>query len=122
MSRLLITGARLSTVEKGVIDLERGRGTSQVAQWLRLQAPYAGCPGLIPGQGTRSHMPQLGVCMLQLKILRATTRITILHVATKTQCSQIGKLINNINILKIQIWKEGENINMRSCGKLELLV
>ena len=31
-------------------------GTSLVAQWLRLQAPNAGGPGSIPGQGTRSHM------------------------------------------------------------------
>ena len=27
-----------------------------MAQWLRLHAPNAGGPGLIPGQGTRSHM------------------------------------------------------------------
>ena len=33
--------------------------TSLVVQWLRLHAPNAGDPGLIPGQGTRSHMPQL---------------------------------------------------------------
>ena len=32
--------------------------TSLVVQWLRLHAPNAGDPGLIPGQGTRSHMPQ----------------------------------------------------------------
>ena len=31
-------------------------GTSLVAQWLRLRAPNAGDLGLIPGQGTRSHM------------------------------------------------------------------
>ena len=31
-------------------------GTSLVAQWIRLHAPNAGGPGLIPGQGTRSHM------------------------------------------------------------------
>ncbi|TEA38740.1 hypothetical protein DBR06_SOUSAS610094, partial [Sousa chinensis] len=29
---------------------------SLVAQWLRLHTPNAGGPGLIPGQGTRSHM------------------------------------------------------------------
>ena len=34
-------------------------GTSLVVQWLRLQAPTAGGPGYIPGQGTRSRMPQL---------------------------------------------------------------
>ena len=36
-------------------------GTSLVVQWLRLCAPNAGGPGLIPGQGTRSHMLQLRV-------------------------------------------------------------
>ena len=40
--------------------------------------------GSIPGQGTRSHMPQLRVYMLQLKIQRT---------ATKTQCRQINKHI-----------------------------
>ena len=34
--------------------------------WLRLHLPNAGGPGLFPGQGTRSHMLQLRVCMLQL--------------------------------------------------------
>ena len=36
-------------------------GTSLVAQWLRLHSLNAGGPGWIPGQGTRSHMPQLKV-------------------------------------------------------------
>ena len=31
-------------------------GTSLVVQWIRLHAPNAGVLGLIPGQGTRSHM------------------------------------------------------------------
>ena len=30
-----------------------------MVQWLELRAPNAGGPGLIPTQGTRSHMPQL---------------------------------------------------------------
>ncbi|TEA34995.1 hypothetical protein DBR06_SOUSAS9710069, partial [Sousa chinensis] len=47
---------------------------SLVVQWLRLHAPNAGGPGLISGQGTRSHMLQLRVCMLQLKILHAATK------------------------------------------------
>ena len=42
-------------------------GTSLVVHWLRLRAPNTGGPGLIPGQGTRSHMPQL-------KVLHATTK------------------------------------------------
>ena len=41
--------------------------TNLVVQWLRLHARSAGGLGLIPGQGTRSHMPQLRVQMLQLK-------------------------------------------------------
>lgn len=49
-----------------------------VVQWLRNHAPKAGGPG-IPGQGTRSHVPQLSSCA-----------------TTKTQHSKI-----NIHIKKI---------------------
>ena len=45
-----------------------------MVQWLRLQAPNAGGSGLIPGQGTGSHMPQVRVYMLQLKISHAATK------------------------------------------------
>ena len=34
-------------------------GTSLVVQWLRLSSPNVGGLGSIPGQGTRSSMPQL---------------------------------------------------------------
>ena len=34
-------------------------GTSLVVQWLRLHTLSAGGQGLIPGQGTRSHVPQV---------------------------------------------------------------
>ena len=54
-------------------------GTSLVVYWLRLRAPQAGGLGSIPGQGTRSHIPQLRNPHTQLKIL---------HAATKTQQSQ----------------------------------
>ena len=47
----------------------------QVVQWLRLHAPNAESPGSIPGQGTRSHILQLRVHMLQLKISSAATEI-----------------------------------------------
>ena len=40
--------------------------------------------GLVPGQGTRTHKPQLTVCMPQLKIP---------HAATNTQCRQINKYL-----------------------------
>ncbi|TEA25085.1 hypothetical protein DBR06_SOUSAS6010067, partial [Sousa chinensis] len=46
---------------------------SLVVQWFRLRAPSAGVRGSIPGQGTRSHMLQLRVRMLQLRSRRAAT-------------------------------------------------
>ena len=52
-----------------------------MVQWLRLRTPNEGGLGSIPGLETRSHMPQLRVFMLQLKILRA---------AVKAQCNQIN--------------------------------
>ena len=58
-------------------------GNFLVVQWLRLHTPNAGGLGLIPGQGTRSHMPQPSVRMPKLKILDAPK---IPHAATKTQC------------------------------------
>ena len=45
-----------------------------MVQWLRLCAPNAGSWGLIPGQGTISHVPQLSVSMPQLRIPWATTK------------------------------------------------
>ena len=42
-------------------------GNSLVVQGLRLCAPNAGVPVSIPGEGTRSHMAQLGVHMAQLR-------------------------------------------------------
>ena len=77
--------------EKGAIDWrweeitgnrKVGWGTSLAVQWLRLCAPSAVAPGLIPGQETSSHMLQLRVHMPQLKIL---------HAATKTQHGQMHK-------------------------------
>ena len=38
-----------------------------MVQWLRLQAANVGGLCLIPDWGTRFSMPQLGVCMPQLK-------------------------------------------------------
>ena len=34
-------------------------GTSLVVQWLKLHTPITENPGPIPGEGSRSHMPQL---------------------------------------------------------------
>ena len=63
--------------------------TSLVVQWPRLCTLNTGALGSIPGQGTRSHMLQLRVCMAQLKIPHACLKI--LHATTKIQCSQISK-------------------------------
>ena len=40
-------------------------GTLLVVQWLRLCTPNIGDPGLIPDQGTGSHMMELRARMLQ---------------------------------------------------------
>ena len=56
-------------------EFTKRTGASLVVQWLRLKAPNAGS---IPGQGSRSHMPQL----------------KILSVAAKTWCSQTNKKKN----------------------------
>ena len=61
---------------------------SLVVQWPRLCIPNAGGLGWIPGQGTRSHMLQLRDCMVQQKVLHATT---------KTQHSQINKYTKTLN-------------------------
>ena len=42
-----------------VANAKQVLGTSPEAQWLRLCAPNAGGLGLILGQGTRPHGPQL---------------------------------------------------------------
>ena len=54
-------------------------GTSLVIQWLTLHPQCRG-PSLIPGRGTRSHMPQLRVCMLKLKIPHAAMKIQNNHI------------------------------------------
>ena len=76
------------------ITVVSSTGTSLMVQWLRLHTPNAGGPGLIPGQGTRSHMPRL-------KILHATTKDPPCHnkdpkiqcATTKTRHSYINKYI-----------------------------
>ena len=54
-------------------------GISLAVRWLRRHALNAGGLGLIPGRGTRYHMPQLRVCMKMpqggLNIPRTETKI-----------------------------------------------
>ena len=69
---LIMTGV---LIRRGKLNTQRDtRGSSLVVQWLRLCAPNAGGLGSIPGQGARSHMLQLRVCMPQLKTLHAATK------------------------------------------------
>ena len=56
------------------VNQKMAPGTFWVVQWLRLPAATAGGLGSIPGHRTRSrmlqlrvHMPQLRICMLQLR-------------------------------------------------------
>ena len=51
------SGLKLNTQKTKIM------GTSLVVQWPRPCAPNAAGPGLIPGQGTRSHMLQLGLAV-----------------------------------------------------------
>ena len=53
--------------------MKMSQGTCLVVQWLRLHTPNAAGLGSIPGQETRSHLPQRRVCMLPLKIPHAAT-------------------------------------------------
>ena len=65
----------LDELGQGQWGLRRGhQGTSLVVQWLGHWVPNAGGLGSIPGQGTWSHMPQLRVCLMQLKIPHATPK------------------------------------------------
>ena len=50
--------------------------TSLGVQWLRLHTPNAGGLGLIPGQGTRSHMPQLKIPNALRKIDNSKCQVT----------------------------------------------
>ena len=67
-------GGRHGKTSNG-LSQENWTGTSPVVQWLRLCPLNIGSWGLIPGQGTRSHMPQLRACVMQLKIWHAATKI-----------------------------------------------
>ena len=62
---------------------EPSLGTLMVVQWLRLNAPSAGGLGFLPGQGTRSHMPQLRVHRPGINIPHAATKIKTPSAATK---------------------------------------
>ena len=57
----------LPLAESIMACLKATKRTSPDVQWLILHTPNAQVPGSIPGQGTRSHMPQLRVHVPQLR-------------------------------------------------------
>ena len=63
---------RLKRVNQGSRDVSQTPGVQE----LRLHTPSAGGPGLIPGQGARSHMLQLRVHMPQPEKTTTTTTTT----------------------------------------------
>ena len=65
---------------------KNNKGLPCCSSGLRLYALNAGALGLIPGQGTRSHRPQLRVCILK-------RRLKISGAATKTAHSQKKKKV-----------------------------
>ena len=85
-------------------------GTSPVVQWLRLCVPKAAGMGSIPGQGTRSHRPQLRICQLWLKIPHAAWRSKTLHTTARTQRSHLW-----MNKLKRTPWLIPSNNIMCVC-------
>ena len=62
-----------------------------MVQWFRHHTSNAGGPGSIPGWGTGFHMPQLKVCMSQLKVLCASVRL-----CDPTDCSLSGSSVYGI--------------------------
>ena len=77
---------RMSSLFKRLKDQYRNFPGGPVA---KTHTPNAEDLGLIPGQGTRSHMPQL--------------RSKILSASNKTQCSQINELIKKKKKRSVQL-------------------
>ena len=63
---MCVSGLHLIGLKKSAV--KNIKGLPWRSSDLRLRAPKARGPDLIPAQGTRSHMPQLRVYMPQLKI------------------------------------------------------
>ena len=69
-------------------------GASLVVQWLGLCTTKARGPGLIPPRGTRSHMLQLRVQMMQLNILPEAAK-TWASKQTNTNTTFLKELCNS---------------------------
>ena len=74
--------------------------TFLVIQWLRCWNPNSGGLSLIPSWGTRSHLLQLRLCILQLKILCGTVKLKIPYATTKNWYSQVNLKKKNLSIMR----------------------
>ena len=83
-------------------------GTSLMIQWLRFHAPNAGGPGLISGQGTRSHMLQLKVCMRVCACVHVCVYVCVLSVTQLylTLCDSIDLIIRQAPLSMGFSWQE----------------
>lgn len=64
-----------------------------MVQWLRLSTPNAGCPGSIPGQGPRSHMPQQRPGTAKINKLKKTKHHTFKKQMVLYKCWVIKTII-----------------------------
>ena len=69
--------------------------------------PNAGGPGVIPGQGTRSSMPQVRLEMLKLKIPHATTKM-LCH--NNPACAITKDLVQPNKLIKLN-WEKKKKKN-----------
>ena len=70
----LVLGLAVITGTEMVMVLTVDCRDFPVVQWLRLHTPSAGGLGSIPGQGTRSHMPQLKIPYAAARAPHATRK------------------------------------------------
>ena len=87
--------------------------TSLVVQWLGLRTPNAGRWGSIPGQGTGSHVRQLGVHRPQLKIPQLQLRIPL-----ASHVPQLGSVQPNEWVVNSPpAMRETQETQVRSLGR-----
>ena len=78
--------------------------------------PNAGGPGVIPGQGTRSSMPQVRLEMLKLKIPHATTKM-LCH--NNPACAITKDLVQPNKLIKLN-WEKKKKEQTGGCQRCRL--
>ena len=71
-------GLRRYVLLKGFQKHIKNEAEQGLVQWLRLHVSSAGGPDSTRGQGTRIHIPQLRIHMLQLRPSSQVNKINIL--------------------------------------------